>query len=722
MGELTRAQRGVLTGLLVATLGFLVLPTDSTSLLTTYYVGIGTTSVVVVWWSIRRHRPHRPLGWLLVAAGFTAWALGDLVWAAETQLLGISRYPGPFDAVYLSAYLLLAAGLFVMARGQYGTRDRTAALDACIIAVGSGVLAVVIVIQPGIAGSSGSPFLQVVSSAYPICDVLLLVMVARLWSGSRGASSLSHHLLLAAFVVTLGADICLTVFQLTGTMTTPRWLDTMWLLGYFFVAAAATVRSMSRIGAPVPASNRADGGRRRLAALTAGLMLPGVALVVDGLNGDVIAWQVVGIGTMLLSAFVVVRMSGLLEVVEVQSVQLAALARSDPLTGAPNRRTWDHELSRACRHSRDTGDPLCVAILDLDNFKRFNDSFGHKAGDLLLREAVAAWVHRLEDRALLARYGGEEFAVLLPGFSLVEAMAVVQSLAEVMPQAQTFSAGVAAWEPTSEPALAIAHADQALHVAKRNGRDRVVVHPGGGADPVDESGLPAYSVLLQPLFDLRTGRVIGHEALCRFDEPGVDPEAGFQLAHDRGWGDLLEVAAIRTAMALPGRPPRTQLYVNVSMTALDSPRFWALLPADLRGVVVELNEAAGPLGDDALVRVVDRLRSRGARIALDDLGAGATELIRLAGLRPDIIKIDRGLVHGCADDPGRAAVISALVAYADILGVLVCAEGLELSTDLRRLRELGVTCVQGFLVAEPGRHWHTAAATALPSQPSPVSG
>jgi diguanylate cyclase (GGDEF)-like protein len=377
---------------------------------------------------------------------------------------------------------------------------------------------------------------------------------------------------------------------------------------------------MSRIGAPVPASNRADGGRRRLAALTAGLMLPGVALVVAGLNGDVIAWQVVGIGTMLLSAFVVVRMSGLLEVVEVQSVQLAALARSDPLTGAPNRRTWDHELSRACRHSRDTGDPLCVAILDLDNFKRFNDSFGHQAGDLLLREAVAAWVHRLEDRALLARYGGEEFAVLLPGFSLVEAMAVVQSLAEVMPQAQTFSAGVAAWEPTSEPALAIAHADQALHVAKRNGRDRVVVHPGGGADPVDESGLPAYSVLLQPLFDLRTGRVIGHEALCRFDEPGVDPEAGFQLAHDRGWGDLLEVAAIRTAMALPGRPPRTQLYVNVSMTALDSPRFWALLPADLRGVVVELNEAAGPLGDDALVRVVDRLRSRGARIALDDLG------------------------------------------------------------------------------------------------------
>ena len=712
----------MLAGLLVATLGFLVLPTDSPLVLTIYYVGIGTTAVLVMWWNIRRHRPRRPLGWLLVAAGFTAWAFGDLIWAVDTQLLGEFRWPGPFDPVYLSSYALLAAGLFVMSRGQYGTRDRTAALDACIIAAGAGVLAVVIVIQPGIEGSSGSPLLQVVTSAYPIGDLLLLVMMARLWSGSSGASSLSHRLLLAAFVLTLGADICLTVLQLTGTLTTPRWLDTMWLLGYVLVAAATAVTSMSRLGAPVPASNRTAGARRRLAALTAGLMLPGVALVIDGLNGGDIAWQVVGIGIVLLSALVVVRMSGLLEVVEVQSVQLAALASSDPLTGAPNRRTWDHELSQACRHSRDTGDPLCVAILDLDNFKRFNDSFGHQAGDLLLREAVAAWVHRLEGSALLARYGGEEFAVLLPGLSLVEAMAVVQSLAEVMPQAQTFSAGVAAWEPTSEPALAIAHADQALYVAKRNGRDRVVVHPGGGADPVDESGLPAYTVLLQPLFDLRTGRVLGHEALCRFDEPGVDPESGFQLAHERGWGDLLEVAAIRTAMALPGRPPQTQLYVNVSMTALDSPRFWALLPPDLRGVVVELNEAAGPLGDDALVQMVNRLRSRGARIALDDLGAGATELIRLAGLRPDVIKIDRGLVHGCADDTGRAAVICALVAYAETLGVLVCAEGLERSTDLRRVRELGVTCVQGFLFAEPGRHWHTAAAPALPSQPIPASG
>ena len=99
--------------------------------------------------------------------------------------------------------------------------------------------------------------------------------------------------------------------------------------------------------------------------------------------------------------------------------------------------------------------------------------------------------------------------------------------------------------------------------------------------------------------------------------------------------------------------------------------------------------------------MVQRTRARGARIALDNLGAGASELTRLAGLRPDVIKIDRGLVYGCAGDQGRCAVIGALVSYADVLGVLVCAEGVERPDDLRRLCELGITCMQGFLIGEP---------------------
>ena len=329
-------------------------------------------------------------------------------------------------------------------------------------------------------------------------------------------------------------------------------MDALFLAGYVSVAASASMSSMRALGEAVPERDLSTATGRRLVALTAGLMLPGVATLIDGLNGGDTAWAVVGASVVVMSLLVVLRMSGLLEVVQVQAIQLAALARSDSLTGAPNRRTWDHELSRACRESRDTDVPVAVAILDLDHFKQFNDRHGHPAGDLVLRESVAAWTTALDGRGMLARYGGEEFTVLLPGHTLEQALSVIESLRVVTPSGQTFSAGIAGWDPAIEPGSAVARADEAMYVAKRNGRDRVVVHPGGGADPVDQTDLPAFTVLLQPLVDVAGGRVVGHEALCRFVKAGVDPVSAFRVAHERGWGDLLEAAAIRTAMELPG--------------------------------------------------------------------------------------------------------------------------------------------------------------------------
>ncbi len=715
MDELSRVQRVVLGGLALAALAYAFVPASMpTSLSYPWYNAIAVVASLVIWWGIARHRPPQRLGWLLVAGGFSTWVVADLVWTVENSVLGLGWFPAPSDALYITAYVLLAFGLLYMVRSRQGTRDRTALLDACIIATGAAVLAVVTVIQPLAADSSASVFAKLVGSAYPIGDVLLLAMAARLWSTS-GRTSASHRLLTASLGFILAADLGFNTYQLAG-ITAPHWVDSLWLAGYVTVAAAASVSSMRTLGEPVPERELAAGTGRRLVALTAGLMLPGVATIIDGLNGGSTAWAIVGGGALVMCVLVVLRMSGLLEVVQVQAVQLAALASSDSLTGAPNRRTWDHELSRACRESRDTDVPLCVAILDLDHFKQFNDRRGHPAGDLVLRESVAAWTTALNGSGMLARYGGEEFTVLLPGHTLEQAMTVIQSLRKVTPIGQTFSAGIAGWDPAIEPGQAVARADEAMYVAKRNGRDRVVVHPGGGVDPVDETDLPAFTIVVQPLVDVVTGRVLGHEALCRFVKAGVDPVSAFRVAHERGWGDLLEAVAIRTAMELPGRPEGTELFVNASVTALDSDRFWALLPKDLRGIVVELNEEDGPLSEPELVNVVGRARARGARIALDDLGAGASDLTRLARLGPDVIKIDRGLVHGCAEDPGRQAVISALVAYADILGVLVCAEGLERVEDLDRVRALGISCVQGFLVAEPGPAWFTyAPLAALPA-------
>ena len=154
--------------------------------------------------------------------------------------------------------------------------------------------------------------------------------------------------------------------------------------------------------------------------------------------------------------------------------RLEASARTDDLTGLPNRRAWEYELprelSRAARDSR----PVCVAMLDLDRFKHFNDDRGHQAGDRLLKQATSAWCEQLRSSDMLARYGGEEFAVLLPGCTLSDAEALLERLRAAMPEAQTVSAGVACWDASESAEELVGRADAALYSAKRAGRDRLV--------------------------------------------------------------------------------------------------------------------------------------------------------------------------------------------------------------------------------------------------------
>jgi diguanylate cyclase (GGDEF)-like protein len=154
--------------------------------------------------------------------------------------------------------------------------------------------------------------------------------------------------------------------------------------------------------------------------------------------------------------------------------RLEASARTDDLTGLPNRRAWEHELPRELSRAERESRSVCVAMLDLDRFKRFNDERGHQAGDRLLKQAAAAWSEQLRSSDMLARYGGEEFAVLLPGCTLNDAQALLERLRVSMPDAQTVSAGVACWDGAESCEELVGRADSALYAAKRAGRDRLI--------------------------------------------------------------------------------------------------------------------------------------------------------------------------------------------------------------------------------------------------------
>ena len=172
--------------------------------------------------------------------------------------------------------------------------------------------------------------------------------------------------------------------------------------------------------------------------------------------------------------------------------QLGAMARTDALTGLPNRRAWDEALDRELAMANRSSSPVCVAVLDLDHFKEFNDLNGHPAGDTHLKEAAAVWGARLRSTDLIARHGGEEFAVLLTATGARQAQELIESLRACVPSEETVSAGIAEWDGVESAGELLIRADRALYQAKRNGRNRTIaIHAPRFAPELEPDPEPA---------------------------------------------------------------------------------------------------------------------------------------------------------------------------------------------------------------------------------------
>jgi EAL domain-containing protein (putative c-di-GMP-specific phosphodiesterase class I) len=226
----------------------------------------------------------------------------------------------------------------------------------------------------------------------------------------------------------------------------------------------------------------------------------------------------------------------------------------------------------------------------------------------------------------------------------------------------------------------------------------------------------ALEMHFQPIVMLATGRVICHEALARFPGlPRVAIQEVFHAAHAAGFGPQLEALAARRALEAPNRPRGTVLSINLSVSTLGCPTVWDLLPDDLSSVIVEITEdELWGIGEE-LEQALARLHDAGARVALDDAGAGYSGLQQLMRVRPDIVKLDRSLVSGVATDPAKAALVASFSSFATQTGGAVCAEGIEDAADLRAIAELDVAYAQGFLLGRPAREFATS--TPVAAQP-----
>ena len=420
----------------------------------------------------RRNRSGSPVMWFFLAAGQLLWVLGDLLFSYY-EAVGEDPFPSPADLLYLSAYPMLGIGLAMLVRSRSRNSDRSGLIDAGVVATGVTLLAWVYIIQPLTQDTELSLAERAVSVAYPAGDLLLLVIVIRLFT-TRGVRTVSYWLLAASLSCVLCADVVFTALVTTESSFLNHTADLLWMASYLMFALSAMHPFMAKLTDRQPAVPLRL-TRVRLAVLaTATLLAPGV-LIQQGLTRpDSIDWAPVSLGAMVLFVLVVLRMSGLMERVQQQAEQLSAMAHLDGLTGVANRRAWDIGIADALRVAARTGAPPAVALLDLDHFKRFNDTNGHPMGDRLLREAAAAWRGHLREGDLLARYGGEEFAVLLPGASLDEAVQVVERMRAATPYLQSFSAGVVRWDGAETAETLTARADAKLYEAKHGGRNRTV--------------------------------------------------------------------------------------------------------------------------------------------------------------------------------------------------------------------------------------------------------
>jgi diguanylate cyclase (GGDEF)-like protein len=452
-------------------LSYALLP-RSTPIASACFEGLGILSSITIFIGIRRHRPARPGLWYLLLAGTIASVLGDSIYDYLWTYRRVDAFPSVADLLYLSSYPLTAISLLQLIRARAQGHDRARLLDAAVVSTALGLLSWTFLIRPIAAQYNTGALDQVVALAYPVGDVLLIAMIARLLAAPGGRSA-PFWMLVIAQITRLTSDISFSVTSAIGVDGISLF-DCGWLLTYVLTAAAALHPSMTRISNPT-AFREATLKPPRLALLAAmSLLAPGVLAVQGLLEPDSIDWAGVAAGSTTLFLLVLARMHGLLGQLQRQAERLDLLAHADGLTGLPNRRAWDHAIEREIGVAHRAGHPLVVGLIDLDFFKRFNDIHGHQAGDQLLKEAAAAWNRQLREGDFLARYGGEEFGIIITGLPTEEARKIVERLRGATPHGQTFSGGLARWTHPQSPDQLVRLADQALYRAKATGRDRIV--------------------------------------------------------------------------------------------------------------------------------------------------------------------------------------------------------------------------------------------------------
>ncbi|GAB1394328.1 EAL domain-containing protein [Rhodocyclaceae bacterium] len=413
-------------------------------------------------------------------------------------------------------------------------------------------------------------------------------------------------------------------------------------------------------------------------------------------------------------------------------------ATHDSLTGLANRSLLNDRIGQAINLARRSGRQVAVALLDLDHFKHINDAYGHTAGDILLREIAARLRQCVRETDTVARLGGDEFVVVLTDLAQADdANRVAHKIIDAMAQPIQLeenevyvgaSIGMALYPRDGEHGeILLRNADIAMYRVKEHGRNSVRSYTPDLANMainrVDKEGalrraLERGEFLLhyQPKVDVISRRIIGAEALIRWEQPQVGlthPGEFIPLAEDTGL--ILPIGAwvIRAAFEqqaawrAAGLPP-LKIAINISARQFrqeDLPELVTTLleetGADPSAFIFEMTESMVMHDVDSALMILRTLKEKGITLSLDDFGTGYSSLSYLRRFPIDEVKIDRSFINELHHNEDDAAIAAAVVAMARSLGLSVVAEGVEIAEQLSALERLGCNEVQGYLLGRP---------------------
>ncbi|MDQ1696116.1 MAG: diguanylate cyclase, partial [Frankiaceae bacterium] len=663
--------------------------------------------------------------WVLIGSGVGCFGLGTIALFAWIQYVVPAPYPSAADAGWLAFYPFLYVGLVVAARRRLTMSSRNVWLDSIIGVLGVSAFAA-LGLQVVLEHTSGGLAAVITTSAYPIGDLILLLLVVGTyglmgWRPDRGWIYLGIGVVFFAV-----ADTVYLILIATNTYTAGTPLDATWTVACAMIALAALSRP--------PTARQAKPPRPQGWVV---LFVPSLCtftslclLVYASTRPVPVECVVLATAAMIVAA---IRSASTFR--EVQGMAAVRQeARTDELTGLGNRRQF-HDSVRAQIETLALGERCAVMILDLDRFKEVNDALGHPMGDQLLVEVGRRLAAHVRGRDVLARLGGDEFALMLELSTAVGAYEAAERLRADLLQSFTIdgmtihidaSVGIAICPDVATTVDGLLQrADIAMYQAKAERCGTVVYQTEADGDLtarlrlVQElrTAIADGQLLLhyQPKVDLRSRRLVGVEALVRWQHPtlGLLFPDSFVAEAERS-GLMRPFTSVVLGLALDQvRDWQTAgtlvpVAVNISTSNLLDVALPSQIEAmlEVRGLsaqvlILEVTESTLMVDAPRALSVLERLRMLGVRVSVDDYGTGYSSLARLRELPVDELKLDRSFIAELGIDERAAAIVESTVKLAQSLGLPMVAEGIETAEALARLTDYGCDIGQGYYIARP---------------------